>query len=130
GYHLEARRRLHLPRMADQWQEDGGHQDTFKFFIERAWQIVRDGGRVGFVVPSAVYNNEGCTGLRHLLLEKTTVERFYAFENRRKIFPIDSRYKFVSLVFRKGAPEGDSFQAAFMRHELEELDATARYRQP
>ncbi|MBT9260220.1 MAG: N-6 DNA methylase [Clostridiales bacterium] len=118
------------------WDVDGkrtgGDPDAFKFFVERAWQLVRDGGRVGFVVPSAIYNNEGCTGLRHLLLEEAQVERFYAFENRRKIFPIDSRYKFVSLVFRKENPKptADGFEAAFMRHELAELSATARYREP
>lgn len=116
------------------WEVDGratgGDPDAFKFFVERAWRLVRLGGRVGFVVPSAIYNNEGCTGLRHLLLEHAQVERFYAFENRRKVFPIDSRYKFVSLVFRKGTPEADGFEAAFMRHDLAELDATARYREP
>ena len=111
-------------------QKTGGHQDAFKFFVERAWQLVREGGRVGFVVPSAIYNNEGCTGLRHLLLEEAQVERFYAFENRKKIFPIHSSYKFVNLVFRKGKPDGDGFAAAFMRHDLAELDATAHYRGP
>mgnify|MGYP001328625884 CR=1 FL=1 len=107
------------------WEVDGkttgGDPDAFKFFVERAWQLVREGGRVGFVVPSGIYNNEGCTGLRHLLLRQAQVERFYAFENRRKIFPIDSRYKFVSLVFRKGEPAADGFRAAFMRHDLGEL---------
>lgn len=116
----------------DDWEADGkrtgGDPDAFKFFVERAWQLVREGGRVGFVVPSAIYNNEGCTGLRHLLLEEAQVERFYAFENRRKIFPIHSSYKFVSLVFRKGKPEADGFEAAFMRHDLAELSATARHR--
>lgn len=116
------------------WEVDGkrtgGDPDAFKFFVERAWQLVREGGRVGFVVPSAIYNNEGCTGLRHLLLDEAQVERFYAFENRKKIFPIHSSYKFVSLVFRKGKPEADGFEAAFMRHDLAELSATARYREP
>ena len=116
------------------WEVDGratgGDPDAFKFFVERAWQLVREGGRVGFVVPSAIYNNEGCTGLRHLLLEHAQVERFYAFENRKKIFPIHSSYKFASLVFRKGKPGADGFEAAFMRHDLAELDATARYREP
>jgi hypothetical protein len=46
------------------------------------------------------------------------------------IFPIHSSYKFVSLVFRKGRPSGDGFEAAFMRHDLGELDATARRREP
>ncbi|HXG43489.1 MAG TPA: N-6 DNA methylase [Gemmatimonadales bacterium] len=116
------------------WEVDGkstgGDPDVFKFFVERAYRVARPGGRVAFVVPSAIYNNEGCTGLRHLLLDESTVERFYGFENRRKIFPIDSRYKFASLVVRKEKPERGEFDAAFMRHDLGELDATARYREP
>ncbi len=107
------------------WEVDGkstgGDPDAFKFFVERAHRLVREGGAVGFVVPSAIYNNEGCTGLRHLLLREARVERFYAFENQKKIFPIHPQYKFVSLVFRKCEPGGDGFQAAFMRHELAEL---------
>ena len=110
------------------WEIDGkstgGDVDIFKSFVEQAWRLAREGGRVGFVVPSAIYNNEGCTGLRHLLLDHCRVERFYGFENRRKIFPIHSSYKFVNLVFRKGAPEGDGFEAAFMRHDLSELEET------
>jgi hypothetical protein len=116
------------------WEIDGrstgGDPDVFKFFVERAWRVAAVGGRVGFVVPSAIYNNEGCTGLRHLLLHEAAVERFYAFENRKKIFPIHSSYKFVSLVFRKERPERDGFEAAFMRHDLGELSATARHREP
>ncbi len=108
------------------WEVDGrrtgGDPDAFKFFVERNWRLVREGGRAGMVVPSALYNNEGCTGLRHLLLEEAEIERFYAFENRKKIFPIDSRYKFLNLVFQKGRPTGDGFRAAFMRHDLAELD--------
>jgi len=110
------------------WKVDGrntgGDPDKFKFFVERAHQVVYAGGRVGLVVPSAIYNNEGCTGLRYMLLDDSQVERFYAFENRKKIFDIDSRYKFVNLVFRKGKPEADGFEAAFMRHELDELIST------
>jgi hypothetical protein len=120
----------------NEWEIDGrasgGHQDAFKYFVERAWRLAAEDGRVGFIVPSAIYNNEGCTGLRHLLLDETRIERFYGFENRKKIFPIDSRYKFVSLVFRKAKPEAESvgFEAAFMRHELEELDETALWSEP
>jgi hypothetical protein len=113
------------------WEVDGkstgGDPDVFKFFVERAHQVVRTGGRVAFLVPSAIYNNEGCTGLRHLLLDECAVERFYGFENRKKIFPIDSRYKFVSVVVRKGPPDRDGFEAAFMRHDLDELERTAKH---
>ena len=107
------------------WEIDGkstgGDPDVFKFFLEQGCKIAHAGGFVGFVVPSALYNNEGCTGLRHLLLEEADVKRFYAFENRRKVFPIDSRYKFISLVFAKQKSNQNGFEAAFMRHDLGEL---------
>ena len=80
------------------------------------------------VAPSVVYNGDGCVGFRRFLLHEASVERFYGFENRAKVFAIDSRYKFVSLVFLKGKSEMDTFEAAFMRHDLDELEGTARYR--
>lgn len=102
----------------------GGDPDLFKFFLERAHQVLKPGGRLGYLVPSAVYNNEGCTGLRHLLLDEMQVERFYGFENRKKIFNIHSSYKFVCLVAQKTAQaQADvQFRAAFMRHDLAELE--------
>ncbi|MCP9464994.1 MAG: N-6 DNA methylase [Nitrospira sp.] len=101
----------------------GGDPDLFKFFVERASQVLKPNGRLGYLVPSALYNNEGCTGLRHLLLDQMQVERFYGFENRKKIFNIHSSYKFVCLVAKKQASTGDAdFRATFMRHDLAELE--------
>lgn len=51
----------------------GGNQDMLKFLVKQAWKFLRSGDRAGFVAPWAIYNNEGCTGLRHLRLEKTQV---------------------------------------------------------
>lgn len=75
-------------------------------------------------MPSALYNNEGCAGLRHLLLDEMRIERFYGFENRQKIFNIHSSYKFVCLVAEKSAATSaeSEFRAAFMRHNLAELE--------
>lgn len=101
------------------------HEDVSKYFADRATRLAGDRGRVGLVVPSVLYNGDGCVGVRRFLLECATIERFYGFENRRKIFPIHGQYKFVSLVFCKGetAPH---FDAAFMRQELAELERTDR----
>ena len=109
------------------WEIDGrstgGDPDLFKFFIERAHRVLKPNGRMGYLVPSGIYNNEGCTGLRHLLLEDMQIERFIGFENRERIFPIDSTYKFVCLVTRNIAPSDadPGFAAAFMRHDVAEL---------
>jgi hypothetical protein len=109
------------------WEIDGrstgGDPDLFKFFVERAQQVLKAGGRVGYLVPSAIYNNEGCTGLRHLLLDHMKIERFYGFENRKKIFNIHSSYKFVCLIAASAEPGAQHvFPACFMRLHLDELD--------
>lgn len=104
-------------------RSQAAHEDVSKYFVDRAARLVGAGGAVGFLVPSVVYNGDGCVGIRRFLLEATAIQRFYGFENRRKIFPIHSSYKFVSLVFHKVAPVG-SFEAAFMRHDLHELAAS------
>ncbi len=102
-------------------KSQAAHEDVSKYFVDRAARLCAEGGAVGLVVPSVLYNGDGCVGIRQFLLTGATVKRFYGFENRKRIFPIDSRYKFANLVFRKGAPESDGFEAAFMRHDLSEL---------
>lgn len=104
------------------------HEDLSKYFVDRAARLAGRKGAVGLIVPSAIYNGDGAVGIRRHLLSAARVERFYAFENRGdktrgipKPFPIDSRYKFVSLVFRAGEP-ADGFDAAFMRRDLSELE--------
>jgi hypothetical protein len=101
----------------------GGDPDLFKFFVERAHAVLKADGGLGYLVPSAIYNNEGCTGLRHLLLDEMQIERFCGFENRKKIFNIHSSYKFVCLVARRAPKPQAEFPAAFMRHELAELES-------
>jgi hypothetical protein len=103
-----------------------GDADLFKFFVERAHRLLHESGRLGLLVPSAIYNTEGCTGVRHLLFDHFKIHGFYGFENRKKIFNIHSSYKFVCLGAEKTiAPrpksDGIEFLATFMRHDLEEL---------
>ena len=50
-----------------------------KYFVDRAARLVAEGGGVGMVVPSVLYNGDGAVGLREFLLERSTIERFYGF---------------------------------------------------
>lgn len=105
-------------------RSQAAHEDVAKYFVDRAIALVAKGGAAGLVVPSVFYNGDGWVGVRRYLLEEAAIERFYGFENRKKIFPIDSRYKFVNLVARKGGAKAGQFNAAFMRHDMEELQDT------
>lgn len=94
----------------------GGHPDLFKFFLERNHQLTRIVGRVGMLLPAGIYAVEGCTGLRRLLFHQARVESLFSFENHlERFFPgVDSRQKFITLVFAKEVSDEASFLGAFM----------------
>ncbi|MDQ7091018.1 MAG: N-6 DNA methylase [Methylococcales bacterium] len=105
-------------------KKTGGDPDLFRFFIERAYQCARVGGRVGLVTPAGLWQAEGCTALRRLLFQHNQLEQLYTFENFRKwAFGIHTSFKFSSFVFKKLAedkkPKAEhTFKAAFMlRHD-------------
>ncbi|HTV72466.1 MAG TPA: DNA methyltransferase, partial [Candidatus Acidoferrales bacterium] len=101
-------------------QRTGGDPDCFKYFTELAWLLAREGGHVGLVTPGAFTSDDGTTGLRHLVLEHSMLMTLFVFENRRKLFEIDSRFKFQVLHFRRGGETSD-FEAAFWVHDTDIL---------
>jgi len=103
-------------------RSQAAHEELSKYFVDRALRLVAPGGAAGLVVPSVFYNGDGWVGIRRHLLADAKIERFYGFENRKEIFPIHRSYKFVNLVVRKAKADGE-FVAAFMRHDVSELEA-------
>lgn len=121
-----ARQRQGRPRFSDPAHpfrlQGSADLNTYKLFLEQARALLRPGGRLGFVVPSGLYTDAGAKDLRHTFLTQDGWELLYGFENRRKIFQIDSRFKFVVTVLRKGRPDPQRpLQAAFMRLDTAEL---------
>lgn len=95
----------------------GGDPDLAKLFLERFYQFVGDRGLVGVVVPSAFHANEGATGLRQLYLKKMALKKCYSFENKRKLFDIDSRFKFALIVSEKNKNGTNQFLCKFYLHD-------------
>jgi hypothetical protein len=103
-----------------------GRPDVFRLFAERFMHICGPMGTIGVVVPSAFHANEGSTGIRRLYLEKTSLRCCYSFENRRKLFEIDSRFKFALVVATRSTKGTDSFMAGFYIHDDEWIFASNR----
>ncbi len=106
-------------------KKTGGDPDLFRFFVERAVKSVRAGGQLGLVVPSTLWAGDGCTALRRLLFEETSVTRVLTFENYRKwAFDIDTRFKFTTLIAERTLPSAThTFPAAFMLRSGDSLDS-------
>ncbi|MCA9628364.1 MAG: N-6 DNA methylase, partial [Myxococcales bacterium] len=95
-----------------------GRPDTYRLFVERWVRLAAtDGGATGWLVPSSFHSNEGATGVRRLYLTATSIISCFSFENRRKLFDIDSRFKFVLLVAQRSASGTSEFVASFYLHD-------------
>lgn len=102
-------------------KKQGTDINLYKLFTEQCYNLLRAGGECGIVIPSGIYTDLGAKQLRELLLAQTRITGMFCFENRKGIFEnVDSRFKFVVLTFEKGG-QTESFPAAFMRHEVQEL---------
>jgi hypothetical protein len=99
----------------------GRQLDAFRVFMERNTQLVGAEGYTGVVVPSAFHANAGATGVRRLYLEKMALQCCFSFENRKKLFDIDSRFKFAAVVARIDSAATDEFECGFYWHDLERL---------
>jgi len=95
--------------------------NLYFLFIEQCFNLLRDGGECGIVIPSGVYTDLGTKQLRQMLFSQTQITGLFCFENRRSIFEgVHRSFKFVILTFEKGGST-TSFPVRFMRHEVTEL---------
>jgi len=98
-----------------------GKAYTYKLFLEQAHALLRDGGRLGFIVPSGLYSDHGTGGLRRLFLDHCRWEWLFGFENRERIFEIHRSFKFNPVIIRKGGTTA-AIRTAFMRRKLEDWE--------
>lgn len=104
-------------------RKQGVDINLFKLFTEQCFNLLREGGRCGIVLPSGIYTDLGTRQLREMLFTRTRVTGLVGFENRRLIFQgVDARFKFAVLTFIKGG-KTENFPAIFMRHSVEELQS-------
>jgi hypothetical protein len=97
----------------DYTRQGGGDPATHKMFMERMYSLLRNGGRIGYVVPSGIYTDLGTKPLREMLLNEGRIESLIGLSNVRRFFPdVDSRFKFSLVNAQKGVT-GESFPAAF-----------------
>ncbi len=106
-----------------------GRLFTYKLFLEISHALLRRGGRLGLLVPSGVYSDAWSQPLRELFLDRCRWEWLFGFENRDKIFDIDSRFKFNPVIVEKGGAT-EVVRTAFMRRRLEDWAEAERHATP
>ena len=77
--------------------QGNGHANRYQLFLERALQLTKPGGRIGLILPSGIGTDQGSAVLRRHLFDRTTIDTWLGFDNRRRIFPIHRSMRFVLL---------------------------------
>ena len=95
--------------------------NLYKLFLESAHALAKQGGRIGFLVPSGLYSDNGTGALRTLFLARCRWEWLFGIENSAKIFPIHRSYKFNPVIVEKGGLT-EAIRTAFMRRSLEDWE--------
>jgi hypothetical protein len=104
-------RRIDARRLSDFVRESGiyrvdtrAHANQYQLFVERGLQLVRDGGRLGLVLPSGIASDAGTAPLRRHLFDRSDVDSLTGLDNREAIFPIHRSVRFVLLTATSGRP--------------------------
>jgi hypothetical protein len=109
GDETRGERRLDARHLADFVRQSGiyrvesrAHVNLYQLFVERALQLVRPGGRIGFVVPSGLVSDAGAAPLRRHLLHHAEVDDITGLDNRLGIFPVHRSVRFVLFTCTAG----------------------------
>lgn len=79
-----------------------GKLNLYPLFTELVYQVKKENGRVGFIVPSGIATDDSTKVMFSNLVSNEQLVSLYDFENRRKLFPaVDSRIKFCLLTLGK-----------------------------
>ena len=126
GRRLAARQVTDFVRQSGIYRvESRAHVNLYQLFIERALQLVRPGGRIGFVVPSGLVSDAGAAPLRRHLFERAEVDEVTGFDNRLGIFPVHRSVRFVLLTCTAGR-ETSAIRCRFGLTSADDLDARAK----
>lgn len=98
-----------------------GKLNSYALFSEHNWNIVNSHGFAGIIVPTGIATDSSTSDFFSNLVTTQSLESLYDFENRKKWFPIDSRYKFCLLTINGKNVKPSSIDFAYYLQTIEDL---------
>jgi hypothetical protein len=71
-------------------------------FLERSLSLVKDGGRLGLVLPSGLGSDAGAAGLRRAMFDRTGIDSLVSLDNRDGIFPVHRSLRILLFTATTG----------------------------
>jgi len=117
----------HFLRKSNRFPLTGrGDINTYTVFSELARNMVRTNGKAGIIVPSGIATDKNTSEFFGDLVSKNQLSSLYDIENKKKLFPIHSMFKFCLLTMsgKVGASQSD---LTFFIHDLDELNDESKH---
>lgn len=104
-----------------------GDINTYTVFAEHARSTLSSTGRAGIIVPTGIATDATTAVFFGDLVDRASLVSLYDFENREKLFPIDSRMKFCLLTMAGSRACSSAFDLAFFLHRIDHLNDEHRH---
>ncbi|VAW42102.1 hypothetical protein MNBD_CHLOROFLEXI01-988, partial [hydrothermal vent metagenome] len=113
---IEANAR-YLKAAPDYSRQGRGDTAAHKLFLERGYDLLKNGGRLAFVIPSGIYSDLGTKQLRQMLLDEGKINVLVSITNGVSggsiyFSDIHRSFKITMLIAEKGLPSSE-FKAIF-----------------
>jgi hypothetical protein len=100
-----------------------GHIDLYKAFSWRNWQLLRDGGSLGVVLPRGALNGSGTQKWRREILEQGTFSNLVVGTNSRGwLFPTIHQQMTIALIVLTKTNRSNYVRFAGSFHSFEEFN--------
>ena len=87
--------------------------NLYKLFLEQCFNLLKNSGTCGILIPSGIYTDLGSKQLREMLFSQTQITSLFGLSNEKFIFDgVHHSFKIAFLTFEKGKST-DSFIGAF-----------------
>jgi adenine-specific DNA-methyltransferase len=92
------------PVLRETFQESlYGHPNAYGMFLHAGLEMLRPGGRLGFIIPRSMLSGLYFQNLRRMLEEQTCIEELSLLAERKNVFPQVLQGTMI-IVFRKPMP--------------------------
>ncbi len=87
--------------------------NLYKMFAEVFWNLLRDDGRLGVILPIGICSDFGTKELRETLLFQCRLDFLYAFQNEKRVFAAAHHWSKQAVVLATRAGQTQRFVARF-----------------
>ncbi|MGF7102140.1 class I SAM-dependent DNA methyltransferase [Borreliella kurtenbachii] len=92
----------------------GGDPNLFRYFVAFNLKLIKPGGNLTYLVPSALWSESSSSSLRKHIFSKHKLNYVYQFQNQKRFEDVASLFKFSIFQLSNAKAPTSGFKAKFM----------------